>query len=87
MMTKVPLTVKGAELLRSELHQLKTMERPKVIAAIQEDGVCWCGGTTWQGREAMRIRVSSWATTDDDIERSLASILACARATAGKTAS
>jgi transcription elongation factor GreA len=36
MMTKVPLTVKGAELLRSELHQLKTMERPKVIAAIQE---------------------------------------------------
>ncbi|HXF16519.1 MAG TPA: transcription elongation factor GreA [Burkholderiales bacterium] len=35
-MTKVPLTVKGAELLRSELHQLKTMERPKVIAAIQE---------------------------------------------------
>ena len=35
-MTKVPLTVKGAELLRSELHQLKTVERPKVIAAIQE---------------------------------------------------
>lgn len=35
-MTKVPLTVKGAELLRSELHQLKTVERPKVIVAIQE---------------------------------------------------
>ena len=35
-MTKVPLTVKGAELLRSELHQLKTVERPKVISAIQE---------------------------------------------------
>ena len=35
-MTKVPLTVKGAELLRSELHQLKTVERPSVIAAIQE---------------------------------------------------
>ena len=35
-MTKVPLTVKGAELLRSELHQLKTIERPKVIAALQE---------------------------------------------------
>jgi transcription elongation factor GreA len=35
-MTKVPLTVKGAELLRSELHQLKTVERPKVITAIQE---------------------------------------------------
>ena len=36
MMTKVPLTVKGAELLRGELHQLKTVERPSVIAAIQE---------------------------------------------------
>ena len=35
-MNKVPLTVKGAELLRSELHQLKTVERPQVIAAIQE---------------------------------------------------
>jgi transcription elongation factor GreA len=35
-MTKIPLTVKGAELLRTELHQLKTVERPKVIAAIQE---------------------------------------------------
>ena len=35
-MNKVPLTVKGAELLRSELHQLKSVERPQVIAAIQE---------------------------------------------------
>jgi transcription elongation factor GreA len=35
-MTKIPLTVKGAELLRTELHQLKTVERPKVIVAIQE---------------------------------------------------
>ena len=36
MMSKVPLTVKGAELLRNELHQLKTVERPQVIAALQE---------------------------------------------------
>jgi transcription elongation factor GreA len=36
MMNKVPLTVKGAELLRSELHQLKTVERPRVITSIQE---------------------------------------------------
>jgi transcription elongation factor GreA len=35
-MTKIPLTVKGAELLRAELHQLKTVGRPGVIAAIQE---------------------------------------------------
>ena len=35
-MGKIPLTVKGAEMLRAELHQLKTVERPRVIAAIQE---------------------------------------------------
>ncbi|HTM58080.1 MAG TPA: aminotransferase class V-fold PLP-dependent enzyme [Candidatus Udaeobacter sp.] len=43
----------------------------RVIAAIQEDGTCWCGGTLWQGRTAMRISVSCWATTDADVERSL----------------
>jgi len=35
-MSKIPLTVKGAERLRAELHQLKTVERPKVISAIAE---------------------------------------------------
>jgi len=46
-----------------------------VIAAILADGTCWCSGTTWHGRRAMRISVSSWATTDEDIELSLGSIL------------
>ncbi len=46
----------------------------RVIAAIQVDGTCWCGGTVWQGRAAMRISVSSWATTDNDVERSLAAM-------------
>jgi glutamate/tyrosine decarboxylase-like PLP-dependent enzyme len=50
----------------------------RVIAAVQAAGVCWCGGTRWQGREAMRISVSSYATTDADIDASLTSILACA---------
>jgi glutamate/tyrosine decarboxylase-like PLP-dependent enzyme len=51
----------------------------RVIAAIQADGTCWCGGTTWQGRAAMRISVSSWATTSEDVERSLSAILRIAR--------
>ena len=51
----------------------------RVIAAIQEEGTCWCGGTVWQGRTAMRISVSSWATTDRDVERSLEAILRAAR--------
>jgi glutamate/tyrosine decarboxylase-like PLP-dependent enzyme len=48
---------------------------PAVIAAIQRAGVCWCGGTTWQGQPAMRISVSNWRTSDEDIDRSAASIL------------
>ncbi|MGH7083044.1 MAG: pyridoxal phosphate-dependent decarboxylase family protein, partial [Acetobacteraceae bacterium] len=50
-----------------------------VIAKLQDDGECWCGGTVWRGRVAMRISVSSWATTKDDIERSLAAILSAAQ--------
>jgi glutamate/tyrosine decarboxylase-like PLP-dependent enzyme len=46
----------------------------RVVAAIQEDGTCWCGGTVWQGRTAMRIAVSSWATTDADVEQSLSAM-------------
>jgi glutamate/tyrosine decarboxylase-like PLP-dependent enzyme len=47
----------------------------RVIAEIQSDGVCWCGGTVWQGETAMRISVSSWATTGEDVERSLSAML------------
>ncbi len=47
----------------------------KVIAAIQDEGTCWCGGTIWQGRAAMRISVSSWKTTEADVEQSLAAII------------
>lgn len=49
----------------------RTME---VMRRVQAEGVCWCGETMWQGRVAMRISVSSWATTADDVERSLDSI-------------
>ena len=45
-----------------------------VIAKVQEEGTCWCGATEWHGRPAMRISVSSWATTEEDVEMSLAAI-------------
>lgn len=51
-----------------------------VIARIQEDGECWCGGTVWRGHAAMRVSVSSWATTDADIARALAAIIQAAEA-------
>jgi glutamate/tyrosine decarboxylase-like PLP-dependent enzyme len=48
-----------------------------VVAAVQADGTCWVGGTSWQGRRAMRISVSDMATTDDDIDTSAAAVLRC----------
>ena len=51
----------------------------RMIAAIQEDGTCWCGGTVWQGRTAMRISVSNWSTTDADVEQSIAAMIRMAR--------
>ena len=50
----------------------------RVIQRVQEEGTCWCGGTVWQGHVAMRISVSSWATTDLDVERSLEAIVGVA---------
>jgi glutamate/tyrosine decarboxylase-like PLP-dependent enzyme len=52
----------------------------RVTALIQDTGTCWCGGTFWRGRAAMRISVSSWATNDKDIKRSVQAILAAHRA-------
>ena len=46
-----------------------------VIEGIQAEGTCWCGPTEWQGRTAMRISISSWRTTEEDVDRSLAAIL------------
>ncbi|MEJ2368966.1 MAG: pyridoxal-dependent decarboxylase [Acidobacteriota bacterium] len=56
----------------------------RVIAAIQADGTCWCGGTVWQDRTAMRISVCSWATTENDVERSLEAMIRAAKET-GRT--
>lgn len=49
-----------------------------IIAAIQEDGTCWCGATVWQGHTAMRISVCNWSTTTSDVDASLDAILTIA---------
>ncbi len=51
-----------------------------VIARIQADGTCWAGGAFWQGKQAMRVAVSNWSTTEADIDRSADAMLACYRA-------
>ncbi|HYT16326.1 MAG TPA: aminotransferase class V-fold PLP-dependent enzyme [Burkholderiales bacterium] len=52
----------------------------EVIHRIQADGTCWLGGTTWRGRAAARISISNASTTEADVDRSAAAILACVRA-------
>jgi glutamate/tyrosine decarboxylase-like PLP-dependent enzyme len=49
-----------------------------VLDSIQRDGTCWAGGTSWHGRKAMRISVSSWATTARDVDQSIEAILRAA---------
>jgi glutamate/tyrosine decarboxylase-like PLP-dependent enzyme len=51
----------------------------RVIEAVQADGTCWVGATTWRGRAGMRISVCSWATTDADVERSADAMVRAAR--------
>jgi glutamate/tyrosine decarboxylase-like PLP-dependent enzyme len=53
----------------------------EVVRRVQADGTCWAGGTTWQGRAAMRLSVSGWSTTEDDVDRSADAILRCVTAT------
>jgi glutamate/tyrosine decarboxylase-like PLP-dependent enzyme len=77
-------TVLNEVVLNQVLVSFGSPERTRrVIAQIQEDGTCWCGGTESQGHTAMRISVSSWATTDQDVEQSAAAMIRIA--TADKT--
>jgi glutamate/tyrosine decarboxylase-like PLP-dependent enzyme len=50
------------------------------VAAIQRDGTCWLGGTTWHGQYVLRVSISNWATTDDDVDRSADAIVHAAQA-------
>jgi glutamate/tyrosine decarboxylase-like PLP-dependent enzyme len=56
-----------------------TDERTRtVVRLVQEEGTCWLSGTVWQGSAAMRISVSNWSTTEEDVDRSVDAILRCA---------
>ena len=75
------LTDAGYEVLNEvALNQVTVVfgdaeQTARVVAAIQADGTCYCGPTVWQGQPAVRISVSSWATTDEDVEQSLAAMI------------
>ena len=73
-------TILNEVVLNQVLVMFGDAERTRrVIAGIQQDGTCWCGGTIWQGHTAMRISVSSWATTDADVELCLEAMIRVAR--------
>ena len=59
----------------------------RALAALQAEGVVWCGGTVWQGRPAMRVSVSGWATTDEDVRAGVRAIVRAARGAADPAAS
>src|SRR3954471_19172392 len=82
-LTKSGFTILNDVVLNQVLVQFGDPDRTrKVIAAIQNDGTLWAGETVWQGRVAMRISVSCWATTDADVEKSLDAIIRLARGAA-----
>lgn len=54
-------------------------ETRRVIAELQKEGTCWCGGTQWRGHMAMRISLSNWTTHEEDLHRSLEAILRITR--------
>ncbi|HSV94331.1 MAG TPA: pyridoxal-dependent decarboxylase [Desulfobacterales bacterium] len=75
-LTRAGYRVLNEVALNQVLVSFGAAERTRqVIAAVQQEGTCWCGGTEWQGHAAMRISVSSWRTTEEDVERSLQAIL------------
>jgi glutamate/tyrosine decarboxylase-like PLP-dependent enzyme len=70
----------GLEILNDVvLNQVLVRVPAEVVAHVQRDGTCWLSGTDWNGDHAMRVSVSNWRTTDADVERSAAAILAAAR--------
>ena len=57
-----------------------------VVGAVQRDGTCWVGATTWRGQRLIRVSVSNWSTTESDIDLSAGAILRAAAAVLGEPA-
>ncbi len=79
-LTAAGLEVVNDVVLNQVLVGFGDADADRVVAAVQAEGTCWLGGTTWRGRRLMRISVSNWSTTEDDVDRSVEAILRAARA-------
>lgn len=78
--TEPGVTVHNDVVLNQVLVGFDGVDAHAVAAAVQRDGTCWLGGTTWRGRSLLRISVSNWQTDAEDVDRSVAAIAACFRA-------
>jgi glutamate/tyrosine decarboxylase-like PLP-dependent enzyme len=79
------LTVGGAEVvgdvvLNQVLVSCGDERTDRIVAEVQREGTCWLGATTWHGRRLLRISVSNWSTTEDDVDRSVSAVLRAAAA-------
>ncbi len=69
----------GVEILNDVvLNQVLVRLPEEVVPRIQDDGTCWLGGTQWDGAHAVRVSVSNWRTTPENVERSAQAILTAA---------
>jgi glutamate/tyrosine decarboxylase-like PLP-dependent enzyme len=82
-MAKQLSDIPGAEVLNDVVLNQVLVRLPggddanrTAVAALQRDGTCWLGGTTWNGEYVVRVSISNWATTDEDVDRSAAAIAA-----------
>ena len=73
-------TIHNNVVLNQVLVGFEGRDTDAIIDAVQRDGTCWLGGTTWRGQRLIRISVSNWTTTSDDVDRSVDAILRAAAA-------
>ena len=86
-MAKRLAAIPGAEVLNDVVLNQVLVRLPggddanrTAVATIQRDGTCWLGGTTWNGEYVVRVSISNWATTNEDVDRSAAAIAAAVTA-------
>jgi len=78
--TEPGITIHNDVVLNQVLVGFDGADAEAVAAAVQRDGTCWMGGTTWRGRSLLRLSVSNWQTDTGDVDRSVEAIVACYRA-------
>ncbi len=82
------VTILNDVVLNQVLVHFASDEKTRAVTArVQAEGTCWAGGAVWQGKQVMRIAVSNWSTTDEDIDRSADAIVRCYQQTLSHPAS